>query len=127
MNIDLSKIPDKDLLDEIQRRNLNLEGLKVLSLNKNGITIKDIVIVYGMLWSAGSFRFAPHIKKPDGTIEFAYHSDALDYEDWVDILPSFYESEECIFEYMTPDLDQALNQLKALGLESKRDDDFFAY
>lgn len=129
MNSDLSSFTTEELFGELQKRNANLDILKTRTMNINGITAKDIVIVYGEEKDYKQniyYRYAPHIIRADGSLDFGYDIDEFGYELWAEFLPGFSESEECIFEYRGT-LPEALASIEALGMTAKRDDEFFNF
>jgi len=129
MNPDLSKFTDEELFAELQKRRANLEILKARTMNINGITAKDIVILYGEEKDYKQkiyYRYAPHVLRADGVLEFGYDIDEFGYELWNEFLPGFNESEECIFEYRGS-LAEALSVIESLGMAAKKDNDFFDF
>lgn len=121
MNKTLSQFTTEELFIELQNRNAYL--------NINGISAKDIVIVYGEekdYKQKTYYRYAPHVLRADGSLEFGYDIDEFGYELWFEFLPGFNESEKCIFEYRGT-LAEALAAIEALGMTAERDDEFFNY
>ena len=116
---------DEMLWEEFKFRRSNLDALRIKSVSLNGITTKDIVMVYG---TGGDkwISFAPHIRRAD-KLEFGYDIPEFSYHEWHLFLPEgFSESMECMYEF-SGSLDEALHALNTVGIETKRDDEFFDY
>jgi len=124
----LTEYSDEEIVEEINRRRINNDALFIKSININGLTYKDIVIVYGAdknNFDFDTFKFAPHVKR-GSELEFGYNAPEIEnYTEWSVFFPKgFYECQECIYEF-DGDLEPALEALKNAGLEVKRDDEWF--
>lgn len=128
--LNLSEVSTEDLHKELIKRNVSADILRVKNTIIEGITSKDITIVYGKEQDSyngeETWRFAPHFTNRKGKLEFCYDHPLLDYTDFALFLPEgFSETEECIYDFYKGSITDALNLLEECGFKVKRDDDFF--